>query len=240
MDEFIEKLSNAESVLFITGAGVSKASGIPTYRGAGGIYNNFLIPPEILMSSFVFNYFPWLTWNVFKKAYEAYKDVSPNDAHEVIALMELFIDKVHVITQNVDGLHVACGNVSVAEMHGTFKTFKCTKCNKVYNEYRGSHCECGSYLKPDVVLFGDLLPEKAVNKYHEILESKPDVVVVCGTTANFEYIVRPAREAFDDGRFVVVIDPVFPTNLRGCVNSWIKEPCEKVLPEVLNNLKFKN
>lgn len=199
-------LCQARSVLFVTGAGVSADSGLPTYRGAGGLYTGDGLergmPVERILSAETLEERPELTWDVLAALERSGRGTRPNRAHEVIALLQDRIPRCVVLTQNVDGLHGDAGSRDVIEIHGTTRALRCTRCprrERVADWSRLSfppRCpDCGAVVRPDVVLFGETLPEEAVGRLHGELARGFDAVFVVGTTAVFPYIVLPVQLA---------------------------------------------
>jgi len=246
MDELISRLKDAKHVMFITGAGVSTASGLPTYRGVGGVYTDdkSLIPPEILMSKAMWKIRPQWVWDHLHKIYAASQGAEPNAAHDAIVMMEALIDKITIVTQNVDGLHRKAGSDGVIELHGSADSLFCEKCGhkEVPDDFSAlpnlPKCpECNHVLRPPVVLFGENLPEMAINSYQKALDSKPDVIIAIGTTGNFPYIVEPMRFVKEElGGFTAVIDPILSDNFAPYTDAWINESAEIALPKLAGAL----
>lgn len=230
-NDLILACKRANHVLFITGAGISAASGLPTYRGENGLYSKSVIPPEWIMNGLIMKWFPGLIWKRFYKLYS--KEIKPNVAHESIALMELFIDRVSIITQNVDGLHHKAGSSEIVELHGRAYELKCTHCKFIDKSPNLSNikeipkCICGGILRPNVVLFGEELIESETNKYFNIISSNPDVVIMVGTSANFSYVNWPIYNGIKNGAITAIINPNKPEIVP---HIWIKEKAEDALP----------
>jgi len=243
MEELISKCKKAKHIMFITGAGVSAASGLPTYRGVGGLYaGKSLLPPEIAMSKYAWKLMPSLIWKHLHKGYGASSNVVPSIAHDSISLIEALVDKVTVVTQNVDGLHRKAGSSDVIELHGSADYLICEKCD--YQESpdftslpKLPKCpKCKYVLRPPVVLFGENLPENSIDRLERALESKPDVVIAVGTSGNFSYVVEPLRYIREIGGFTAVIDPILSPNLAAFTDLWIKNKAEVILPKLAGAL----
>ena len=133
IDAIVEILADCQSILFITGAGVSAESGVPTYRGVGGLYNvdttaeGFAI--EEVLSAQMFARNPALTWKYLAQIGLAVQDAKHNRAHDVIAEIETHFDRVWTLTQNVDGFHRSAGSKNLIEAHGNMRSFRCTACD---------------------------------------------------------------------------------------------------------------
>ena len=186
-----QAINNADNIVFFTGAGLSTASGIPDFRSATGLYKNVYRAEEMLSHTF----FEHKTDEFFEfyKEKMLYPDAKPNYAHEFMAKLQ---DKknVSVVTQNIDGLHQAAGSKTVYELHGSILRNYCTKCHKFFdldyiiNSEGIPYCdECGSIIKPDVVLYEEGLDEEVISKAINAI-AKADLLVVCGTSL----VVYPA------------------------------------------------
>ena len=186
-----EIVKSSDYVIAFTGAGVSAESGVPTFRGRGGLWERF--KPEELATPEAFRRNPKLVWEWYKWRMEIIYNAKPNPAHIVLAKMgEKGLLKA-LITQNVDGLHQRAGSKNVVELHGNIWRVKCISCN-----YKGRfdkppdvvppRCpNCGSLLRPDVVWFGEPLPKSAWEK--AVVEASiADVMIVVGTSG----VVMPA------------------------------------------------
>lgn len=211
-------LRRARSVLFVTGAGISADSGLPTYRGVGGLYEVADtpegLPIEEILSGEMVSRNPALTWHYLHEIESAAHGARFNEAHAFVAEAEKRHERVWVITQNVDGLHRAAGSSRVIDIHGDIHDLRCTVCD--FTETVVSFetlaplplCpRCNAALRPDVVLFGELLPTAKVWAMEKELAAGFDVVFSVGTTSVFPYIVRPVLEAKRRGAPTVEINP---------------------------------
>ncbi|MBE0651692.1 MAG: NAD-dependent deacylase [Bacteroidales bacterium] len=197
MDDIIERaadmIRSAKYAVAFTGAGISVNSGIPTFRGEGGIWNE--VDPNYFNLEF-FHRKPALTWQIIKQVfYDKLTNVKPNKAHFVLSVMEQRATIKSIITQNIDHLHQDAGNKNVIELHGTYKRLICTKCSTEYG-YRFADLNflpptcivCRGILKPDFVFFNEPLPEEAINNAFEEVK-KADLLLIIGTRAE----VHPAN-----------------------------------------------
>jgi NAD-dependent deacetylase len=166
VEQVVELLRASRSLLFITGAGLSAESGLPTYRGIGGLYQGRNteenVPIEALLSAETMESRPDLTWKYLLQIEEACRAAKPNRGHEVIAEMESEFDRVWVLTQNVDGFHHRAGSRNVIDIHGDLHRIRCMQCPYFrpvtdYSEFDiPPRCpDCDGILRPDVVLFGE-------------------------------------------------------------------------------------
>jgi NAD-dependent deacetylase len=214
----VELFRASRSVLFITGAGLSADSGLPTYRGAGGLYENRdtdeNVPIEVVMSGRALESSPDLTWKYLIQIEQACRNALPNRGHEVIAEMEARFDRVWVLTQNVDGLHTRAGSRNVIEIHGNIHRIRCAGCphTRIVEDYTGftipPRCSaCGAALRPDVVLFGERLPTRQLAAYRAETATGFDLVVSVGTRSTFSYISAPVLDAYHFGKPSIEINP---------------------------------
>lgn len=221
MSSAVEQLAaavrDAERVLVITGAGVSADSGLPTYRGVGGLYEDAAtedgVAIEDALSGEMLVRDPALCWKHIHRIEAACRGAAPNDAHRVIAALQ---DRVElcVLTQNVDGLHRRAGSRRVLEIHGNVHTLDCTRCSYTTEvpDYAAlaipPQCpECGALVRPRVVLFGELLPHDAITELQRELRRGFDLVISVGTTSAFPYIAQPVVLAAAIGATTVEINP---------------------------------
>ena len=175
------RLRNSDSVLFVTGAGLSADSGLPTYRGVGGMYEvdntEDGLPIEELLSGEMIRSRPELTWKYLARIANACQGASLNRGHEVIAQFEQSISRTWVLTQNVDGFHRAAGSQNLIDIHGDMHELWCTVCpwqdwvTDIDAVSMPPRCpECDRIVRPRVVLFGELLPFDKVDTLSAELE----------------------------------------------------------------------
>jgi NAD-dependent deacetylase len=211
-------LAGARSALFITGAGISADSGLPTYRGIGGLYDREEteegIPIELALSGRMLAVRPEIAWKYIYQIESACRGARYNRAHEIIALFEQRLSRTWVLTQNVDGFHRDAGSRNVIEIHGTVRTLLCTGCTWRASVTDYSRivippaCEdCGALVRPDVVLFGEMLPRAAHLELDAQLQMGFDIVFSIGTTSAFPYIAQPVVRACRAGIPTVEINP---------------------------------
>lgn len=211
-------LGRARRVLFITGAGISADSGLPTYRGIGGLYEDAAtddgVPIEVALSGMMLARNPALCWKHIHQIESACRGARPNRAHEVIAALEQGGRETWVLTQNVDGLHGDAGSKNLIEIHGTVRKLLCTGCGAKFSvtSYEGMQippaCEaCGALVRPEVVLFGEMLPGPAIAQLSRELSRGFDLVFSVGTTSVFPYIAEPVERARRMGLPTVEINP---------------------------------
>ncbi len=218
IDRVADLLAASRSILFITGAGISADSGLPTYRGSDGLYNLDTteddIPIERALSGDILADHPELTWKYLARIERTCRGARHNRAHEVIAEMERHFERVLILTQNVTGLHRAAGARNIIDIHGDLHYLRCTRCRyrETVEDYSNltfpPHCpKCASVLRPDVVLFGETLALEKLVVLFTALDQGFDMVFTIGTSSAFPYIAEPVRMAAVQGRPVVEINP---------------------------------
>jgi NAD-dependent deacetylase len=205
-----EKLSNARTVCAFTGAGMSAESNIPTFRGNEGLWKKF--KPEELANFDAFMRNPELVWEWYSARKKIIHEARPNPGHAALVAMEGLVEEVIVITQNIDNLHRRAGSSVVYELHGNIERNYCIKCGEIYyddallSRALPPKCDtCGGLVRPDVVWFGEFLPQDEFNA-SESAAQRADVFFLLGTSG----IVYPAasipRLARQSGAFLVEIN----------------------------------
>jgi len=206
-----EDLAAAENVVALTGAGISNESGIPPFRGKGGLWERF-DPMEFAHIDALLRD-PAKVWKVLVKEMKEIVDrAEPNDGHKGLAELEVRNKLKTIITQNIDGLHQAAGNTDVIEYHGTFAWQRCMDCSKKYETRNVDvsrippRCDCGGILRPDAVFFGEMIPAEALWRSRQAA-TDCDLMLVVGTSA----VVQPAAMipviAKESGAKIVEINP---------------------------------
>jgi len=211
-------LRTSSRVYVVTGAGVSADSGLPTYRGIGGLYTgggtDEGIPIETAISGPMMARNPALPWKYLAQIERACRGARPNRAHEIIAAMQDRFD-VWVLTQNIDGLHHAAGSRQVIDIHGDLRRLYCTACGRreEVDDYSSLGAlppacpDCGALVRPDVVLFGERLSSVKYDAMIGVWEESFDIVFSVGTTSVFAYIAQPVLYARRFGVPTVEINP---------------------------------
>ncbi len=186
-----EIIIRSKPVLALTGAGISVESGIPDFRGKNGLWSRYDPARYATINAFLAD--PSEVWNMLREMDALVVRARPNPAHVGLGILEQKGVLQYIITQNVDNLHQDGGAQNVIEYHGNCSTLSCLYCNRRYTMAEKRHeylpkCRCGSILKPDVVFFGEGIPEEALNLSFE-LASKARVMLIIGTSAE----VSPAN-----------------------------------------------
>lgn len=211
-------LGRARRVLVITGAGLSVDSGLPTYRGLGGLYDTADtedgVPIEVALSGRMMRENPTLCWRYITQIEAACAGAEPNRGHAAIAALEADDRDVWVLTQNVDGFHRAAGSTAVIDIHGDLHWRRCTQCayrherNPTETTDEPPACpRCRAPLRPDVVLFDEMLPVEKVHNLRRQLLIGFDVTLSVGTSSLFPYIAQPVELAHQRGSLAVEINP---------------------------------
>jgi NAD-dependent deacetylase len=161
-----ERFRTANRVLVLTGAGVSAESGVPTFRGGGNTAVWKGMPFDVISSATMVQRDLPAVWEWFDYRRNLLKALEPNAAHVEISSWQLQISQLTVVTQNIDGLHQKAGSKNVVELHGSIWRSRCVDCNSRYeiprDELKQQICnDCGDQVRPDVVLFGEMLPPGA-------------------------------------------------------------------------------
>lgn len=180
----------SKNAVFLGGAGVSTESGIPDFRSANGLYSKKIgnVSPEIILSNDFFYSYTELFFDFYRNNL-VFKNAKPNIAHKFLAKLEDLGILNCIITQNIDGLHQLAGSKNVYELHGSIHSNHCIRCNEKYylNSVMTSNgiprCDCGGIIKPDVVLYGEPLPDNVYSSAVKAIE-KADLIIIGGTSLN--------------------------------------------------------
>ncbi|MGM9522224.1 MAG: NAD-dependent protein deacylase [Oscillospiraceae bacterium] len=227
-------IDDSERIVFFGGAGVSTESGIPDFRSADGLYNQkYDYPPETILSGDFFERRPQEFYRFYRDKL-VIKGAKPNAAHKYLAELEKRGKLTAVITQNIDGLHQAAGSENVLELHGTLLKNYCVRCGRrfdgdfVQNASDVPRCHCGGIVRPDIVLYGEMLDNRTLTRAVEHIR-KADMLIVGGTSL----AVYPAAGLVDyyRGSRLVLINKS-PTQLDGKADLLIADSIGKVFSEL--------
>jgi NAD-dependent deacetylase len=198
----------SRSIVFFGGAGVSTESGIPDFRSVDGLYRqHFKYPPEVMLSHGFFVSHQEEFFDFYRKKMLCL-DAEPNAAHKKLAELERAGKLSAVVTQNIDGLHQKAGSKTVYELHGSVHRNYCLKCHKMYSAefMRDSigvpRCDCGGVIKPDVVLYGEMLDEEVVAGAVGAMASA-DLLIIGGTSLAV-YPAAGLLDYFGGGKLVLI------------------------------------
>ncbi|MGA3114991.1 MAG: NAD-dependent deacylase [Syntrophobacteraceae bacterium] len=230
-----EKLWRARYIAVLTGAGISAESGVPTFRGEGGLWKQFravdLATPE------AFSRDPKLVWEFYNWRRELVAPLSPNPGHFALAEIERRVPRFTLITQNIDGLHEKAGSRNLIELHGNLWKVRCTGCGTIIEDRRIPlpelpACEaCGSILRPHVVWFGEMLEPKVLDAAYEAI-GNCDLMIVIGTSGTVQPAASMGVQAKRNGAAVAEIN-LEPTPYSDVYNISISGKSGEILPKLL-------
>lgn len=235
LDQARGHLARAQRVAVLTGAGVSAESGVPTFRGKDGLWNDYRA--EDLATPAAFARDPALVWRWYHWRRRVIASCRPNPAHQALVRLEQRVPEFSLITQNVDGLHALAGSRNLLEIHGCIWRLRCTGCGEVREERSLElpelpHCrQCNSLLRPDVVWFGESLDEELLERAWQAAAGC-QVMLVVGTSAVVQpaaYLARVAKEA---GAVVIEVN-LEPTPNTAWVEIALLGPAGEILPRLL-------
>jgi NAD-dependent deacetylase len=235
-DKLCSLLYNTDSICVLTGAGISAESGVETFRGSNGLWSK--LKPDELANFDAFMRNPELVWEWYNYRKKIVHDVKPNPAHFALAQLEELVSDFTLVTQNIDNLHTRAGSKNVLELHGNIERSYCISCGKtaahveVSPEIKVPHCPaCHGIIRPDVVWFGEMLPEG-------VFETATEAAIRCelflciGTSA----VVYPAANlpltARKHGAYVVEIN-MERTEISHSVNETLLGKAGEILPQLV-------
>lgn len=231
-------LGKAAKVAVLTGAGVSADSGVPTFRGPGGLWENHR--PEELATPQAFKADPELVWRWYAWRRSLIADCLPNSAHIALATLEQTKKDFTLITQNVDGLHRLAGSRQLLELHGSIWQLRCTKCGALAEDRSLDlpllpECgRCGGLLRPGVVWFGENLDQAILRMAWQAAESC-DVMLVVGTSAVVQPAASLSSAAKGAGAFVIEVN-LDPTPNSGMVDVSLLGRAADIVPALVEEL----
>ena len=235
MERIRDWIAAAKSVAALTGAGISAESGIPTFRGAGGLWREYRA--EDLATPEAFARDPKLVWEWYDWRRGVIAAAEPNGGHRALAELERRVPNFNLITQNVDGLHDRAGSRRILKVHGDIWTVRCTVCGRERQDLRVKipdlppRCACGGVERPGVVWFGEALPGNVWARA-EAAAHDADLFLIVGTSA----VVYPAAGLADlakSGAARVVEINIAETPVTHRVDASLRGPAAEILPQLL-------
>jgi NAD-dependent deacetylase len=230
-----EALNQAQKVSVLTGAGISAESGVPTFRGKGGLWENYR--PEDLATPQAFSRDPVLVWRWYHWRRGLIAECQPNPAHQALVELESRVPEFTLITQNVDGLHRRAGSRAILEIHGNLWVLRCMDCTWKGQEERldldsPPLCpQCGGILRPDVVWFGESLDAGLLQSAWEAAQ-RCQVMLVVGTSAVVQPAAGLALTAKQSGAFVIEVN-LDPTPNSEWVDISLLGKAGQILPQLI-------
>jgi NAD-dependent deacetylase len=228
-----ERLGRARSVCVLTGSGISAESGLPTFRGAGGLWRTHRV--EQLASPQGFARDPELVWTWYDERRAKHATVEPNAGHRALAALEPRIADFTLVTQNVDSLHFRAGSRNVLELHGNLREARCDRCGRRRPlepgvSFAGIEHACGGLFRPDIVWFGEPLPRDVLERA-AAAASRADVLLIVGTSGQVQPAASLATLA-PEGALVVEINPE-TTPLSAYAQVTLRGGAAGVLPRLM-------
>ena len=230
-------LSRAERVAVLTGAGISAESGVPTFRGAEGLWKNHRATDLATPQAFAAD--PELVWEFYNWRRDLIGRVTFNAAHKALVALEDRIPGFTLITQNVDGLHLLAGSRNLLEIHGNLWMVRCTRCGRIRLDRstdmgrRPSCSECGGLLRPHVVWFGESLDPEILGRAVEAVQSC-QVMLVIGTSAVVQPAASLALEAKAAGAKVAEIN-LEPTGQSSSMDYALHGKAGDIVPRLVDD-----
>jgi NAD-dependent deacetylase len=251
LEELAATIQSSESIAALTGAGISVSSGIPDFRSEDGLWTKY--DPSIYASYQQFIRDPSYFWEMHLDIMVLLEKASPNPAHEALAALETLGKLKGITTQNIDGLHQRAGCQTVYELHGTNESSSCTICGRKYDTktiadrlfsfekaelielmHKGREiptCDCGGWIKPDVILFGELMPPGTFQAAEKMAASC-DILLVVGTSLQVEPAASIPFVTHNSGGKIVIINRD-PTPLDWMADHVFLGKAEKILPHLM-------
>lgn len=236
MEQVRAWLQAAGSVAVLTGAGISAESGVPTFRGSGGLWKTYR--PEELATPEAFQRDPRLVWDWYLWRRSKIREAQPNAGHAALVRLEDRCSRFTLITQNVDGLHDRAGSRNILPVHGDIWTIRCTACGSERRDLRPEfpevppRCECRGLLRPGVVWFGEDLPLVTWRKSEEAVR-EAEVFLVIGTSAQVYPAAGLIALAKSAGARVIEINPD-ETPYSSRVDRSLRGPAGILLPQLVD------
>lgn len=237
-----QALRQANFALALTGAGISVPSGIPDFRSPGGLWSKF--DPQAVASQWALENNPKEVWEFLLEAQKVIVPAQPNPAHYGLARLEEMGLLHAIITQNIDGLHQKAGSRQVIEFHGGYGRFYCHECGQEHDPETAFQLtradipwmcrKCFGLVRPDVVFFGEQIPEHALSETKNLIP-KTDLVMIVGTSGEVAPAGTLPRWIREQGGTVMEIN-LGETYFQGITDIRLDEPAETALPGIIDAL----
>ncbi|MBD3226080.1 MAG: NAD-dependent protein deacylase [Caldithrix sp.] len=236
-EKILNRFKNSTQIAVLTGAGISAESGVPTFRGKDGLWNNY--DPQQLASPQALSQMPETFWEFYNWRRKKLLGVKPNLGHYALVDMEKLFDDFALITQNVDNLHREAGNTNIYELHGNIARTRCEDCQTFIDQpmsftldEKVPRCpHCSGLLRPDVVLFGEMLPQKAFRDAQEA-SATCEIFLSIGTSSLVEPAASLPYIAKANGAFLLEINPE-KTPLSASADEVVQGKAGEVLPNLV-------
>jgi len=230
-------IADYKQIVFFTGAGMSAESGVPTYRGEGGIWHEYKWTEYACQAAFDQNPEGVLDFHELRRI-EAFK-CQPHAGHDIISTIQSKKPNTSIVTQNIDGMHQRANTTQVIELHGSLWRLRCEKEHRIFTDlehgkYTSRTCDCGDWLRPDIIWFQDMLNEETVQTATDIISSC-DLFISIGTSA----VVWPAAGypslAKNAGAFCIEINPE-ETELSPLYHQSIRTTARDGLTQIIKEI----
>ena len=236
-----EILTGSRVTLALTGAGISVESGIPDFRSAGGLWSKY-DPAEYATIS-AFRADPRKVWAMLSEMGEVVSQARPNSAHLAMGKLETMGFLHCIITQNIDNLHQSGGSKNVIEYHGNSSTLSCLYCGKQYEaeekkDENPPKCECENVLKPDVIFFGEAIPEEAMRRSFE-LASSAEALLVVGTSAAVSPVNTIPSVAKENSAKIIEVNKEKTHLTDSLTDIFFQGSAGEIIPQIVEAIKKK-
>lgn len=241
-----EEIAKAQLLVVLTGAGISKESGVPTFRDAqDGLWSRY--DPQELATPAAFRRNPDLVWSWYMYRTNLVGAAAPNPGHFALAELENFVPEIIILTQNVDGLHAQAGSTDIIELHGKLGRWKCfaacqgnpTLVDLAQIEYDAEHAPqcpyCSDRVRPDVVWFGEALSRSALDRAIEVAQ-QCNVMLVVGTSGVVEPAASLPQIARSAGATVIEVNPE-PSMITSDANYFLQGKSGEILPALVEAVR---
>ncbi len=230
----VEQLRHADHVCVLTGAGVSAESGVATFRDPDGLWSRFSPQELASMSGFLANPDRVREWYAYRR--NIIQNVEPNAGHRALVELEQLVPTFTLITQNVDRLHQQAGSTNVIELHGNLIENRCNDCGWIddAHNHRIDCIQCNGLMRPNVVWFGEMLPEHALRSAEQAAH-ECDVFLCIGTSAEVYPAAQLPIDARSRGAYLVEVNPN-PTAITAIAHASLRFTSANVLPQIVGTL----